>query len=276
MAHKSIAAVVIIAATVFGLWCVHWDSAPLNTRVIIAGSSCMGRMLDALAEGYNTNKGGWVQAQLGGTELGLLGLEQGVCDIASCSRTLTEEEKLRFDYRAVALDAIAVAVHPTNDITEISAAELHDIYAGIITDWAQLGQRTGPIVVVGREAASGTRSAFESAIGLNAPATHSQEHSETGMLRTAIATAPGAIGYLSFDYIDDTVRQVPVNGVTPNEATIRLGRYPITREFLLCTRKGETRTQVLAFLAYAESDEGRNIIRSLNMLPAQAKGKASP
>lgn len=240
-----------------------------NTRVLIAGSTCMGKMLDALCEDYNKTHDGWVQPQLGGTELGLLALRRGVSDIASCSRALTPKESAEIDSRLVALDAISVAVHPSNPIDNISLQTLKDIYTGEITDWAQLGGKKVPIVVIGREAGSGTRSAFEAAVGLTMPALHSQEHSETGMLRTAVATAPGAIGYLSFDYVDDSVKQLSVNGVIPCEESVRSGGYPISRGFWLCTLIGERREAVLNFLDYTTDEAGRQVIVSLGMLPAK-------
>ncbi len=250
---------------------ISWSKGgqPTQARVVIAGSTCMGRMLGALSEAYNRTQNGWVQPQLGGTELGLQALRQGVCDIASCSRALTGQEAVGIDSRLVALDAIAVAVHPSNPVTGLSIRTLRNIYAGIITDWSQLGGPEMPIVVVGREAGSGTRNAFESAIGLILPAAHSQEHSETGMLRTAVSAAPGAIGYLSFDYIDASVRQLSVEGVFPGEETVRTGQYPISRGFWLCTRVGERRGEVTGFLDYATGAAGRQVIRSLGMLPPE-------
>lgn len=242
---------------------------PIRERVVIAGSTCMGHMLGALSEDYNRTRNGWVQPQLGGTELGLQALRQGVCDIASCSRALTPQEALDLDSRLVALDAIAVAVHPSNPVAGLSSAELRAIYAGRITDWSQLGGVPMPIVVVGREAGSGTRTAFEAAIGLDLPARHSQEHSETGMLRLAVSAAPGAIGYLSFDYIDASVRQLSIDGVSPREETVRLGQYPIARGFWLCTRARERRAEVQSFLDYATGAAGRRVIASLGMLPAE-------
>lgn len=248
---------------------------PTGARVVIAGSTCMGRMLGALSEDYNRTQNGWVQPQLGGTELGLQALRQGVCDIASCSRALNPQEAAGIDSRLVALDAIAVAVHPTNPITDLSIPALRDIYAGRITDWAQLGGPPMPIVVIGREAGSGTRGAFEAAIGLKTPALHSQEHSETGMLRIAVSAAPGAIGYLSFDYIDGSVKQLSVDGVSPCEETVRTGQYPIARGFWLCTRVEEHRAEVQNFLDYATGEAGRRTIESLGMLPAESeKAKA--
>ncbi|WMJ83926.1 phosphate ABC transporter substrate-binding protein [Oscillospiraceae bacterium LTW-04] len=270
MKRKRRALAVVFLSVAAVLACFWWPkSERQSTRVIIAGSTCMGKMLDALCEDYNETHNGWVQPQLGGTELGLLALRRGVCDIASCSRALTPKEAAGIDSRLVALDAIAVAVHPSNPIANISLQTLKDIYSGKVTDWAQLDGVRGPIVVIGREAGSGTRSAFEAAIGLTEPAVHSQEHSETGMLRIALATAPGAIGYLSFDYVDESIKQISVNGVMPCEESVRLGTYPISRGFWLCTLAGESRGQVLEFLDYTTGETGRRVIESLGMLPAE-------
>lgn len=261
----------VILSVVAVVLAICWPKGGQQTRsrVIIAGSTCMGKMLGTLSENYNKSCNGWVQPQLGGTELGLQALRQGVCDIASCSRALTPQESVGINSRLVALDAIAVAVNSANPINDISMKVLHDIYAGKITDWSQAGGCKMPIVVIGREAGSGTRSAFEATIGLNAPAVHSQEHSETGMLRTAVATAPGAIGYLSLDYMDASVKQLSVDGVIPCEETVRSGTYPISRGFWLCTLNGENRSEVLDFLNYTTGTAGRRVISALGMLPAK-------
>ena len=137
--------------------------------VLVAGSSCMGRMMAALAEGYAERYGKAVEVQLGGTELGLLALREGGCDLASCSRD--PEGYGGIDAFAVAVDAIAVVVHPSNPVASVSLSELRGIYAGEITDWKELGASPAPIVVIGREAGSGTRLAFEQAIGLTTSAT---------------------------------------------------------------------------------------------------------
>ena len=277
MKHKRrvLAVVCLFLAVLFAFWRLPIDQQQ-NTRVLIAGSTCMGKMLDALCEEYNKTYNGWVQPQLGGTELGLLALRRGVCDIASCSRKLTPAETAGIDSHLVALDAIAVAVHPSNPIENITLRTLKDIYSGEITDWAQLGGEKAHIVVIGREAGSGTRSAFESAIGLTKPAIHCQEHSETGMLRTAVATAPGAIGYLSFDYVDNSVKQLSVDGITPCEKSVRSGDYPISRGFWICTLTGEHRGAVLDFINYTTSEAGRRVIVSLGMLPAKPVGEVKP
>lgn len=240
--------------------------------VLVAGSSCMGRMMAALAEGYAERYGKAVEVQLGGTELGLLALGEGGCDLASCSRD--PEGYGGIDAFAVAVDAIAVVVHPSNPVASVSLSELRGIYAGEITDWEELGASPAPIVVVGREAGSGTRLAFEQAIGLKTSARHAQEQNETGLLRTAVSLCPGAIGYLSFDYAGEgtEVRSVPVEGMLPSEGTVRSRRYPLTRRLFLCARRGETRSETLDFLSFCRGGEGQALIRSLGIIGIDGEG----
>ena len=239
-------------------------------QVVVAGSSCMGRMMTALAEGYSHIQGGQVEVQLGGTELGLLSLQEGGCDLASCSREPKWSD--RVEAYPLATDAIAVVVHPSNPVSGVSLAALRDIYTGRITNWSELGGLALPIVVVGREAGSGTRTAFEEGIGLQeGTVRHAQEHNETGILRTAVSLCPGAIGYLSFDYAGEGtgVKMLPVEGVLPGEETVSRGQYPLTRRFYLCCRPGETAEPVKQFLAFCRGEEGARIIRSLGII---AKG----
>ena len=174
----------------------------------------------------------------------------------------------------MAVDAIAVVVHPSNPVVSVSLSELRGIYAGEITDWEELGASPAPIVVVGREAGSGTRLAFEQAIGLKTSARHAQEQNETGLLRTAVSLCPGAIGYLSFDYAGEgtEVRSVPVEGTLPSEGTVRSRRYPLTCRLFLCARRGETRSETLDFLSFCRGGEGQALIRSLGIIGIDGEG----
>lgn len=237
--------------------------------VVVAGSSCMGRMMAALAEGYAGTAGGQVEVQLGGTELGLLSLREGGCDLASCSREPRPSDGV--EAYPLAVDAIAVVVHPSNPVPGLTLEALRAIYAGRITDWSELGGPALPIVVIGREAGSGTRTAFERGIGLEGAARHAQEHNETGILRTAVSLCPGAIGYLSFDYAGEGsgVRMLPVEGVLPGEETVSRGLYPLTRRFYLCCRPGEEAEPARRFIAFCRGETGMRIIRSLGII---AKG----
>lgn len=258
------------AAAVLALAVSLFPSPAPRNRIVAAGSSCMGRVMAALAESYASR--GEVEIQLGGTELGLQSLRSGVADLASCSRRLTEAETAEFLSVCIAWDAVAVAVHPNNPVRALSVGQLCAIYSGQIDNWRQLGGKDRPIVVIGREAGSGTRAAFEEGIGLKSGARHGQELCETGMVRTAVAQNDGAVGYLSSDYIDGSVRAVAVDGVTASPENVGSGHYPLTRPFLLCTRKNDTARRTEEFVQFASGQQGEEIIRALGMTAFEGGG----
>lgn len=246
------------------------QAAAASPRVIVAGSSCMGRVSTALSEGY-AGRGGTVEVQLGGTQLGLQSLRGGVADIASCSRALTGDEADLLGF-AIAVDAIAVVVHENNPIKGLSAAQLRDIYEGRIDNWGALGGPDLTIVPIGRESGSGTRTAFETGIGLRGSPRHGQELCETGMVRTAVAQTPGSIGYLSVEYVSRGVRAVAVDGQLPSAEAIGRGRYPLARPLLFCVRQSGASAATRDFLEYATGSEGRQIITRLGMIPPPDHG----
>lgn len=223
--------------------------------LLIVGSSCMGRAMRILAEGSPWE----VEVQLGGTQLGLTALKEGRADLAACSRALGEEDE-GIEAFLLASDAIGVAVHPSNSIQKLSHEQLRAVYEGVITDWSELGGDSGPIAAIGRESGSGTRSAFESALSIKTPV-YSQELGETGIVRTAVAGCPGAIGYLSAAYADGSVRLLAVDEILPTEEAVRNGSYPLTRPFLLCRRAGDSDEKLCRFLSYAEKD-GAALLKS--------------
>lgn len=235
-------------------------------RLVIAGSTGMGKMMTELTEEYSSESGISAQAQLGGTQLGLIALKSGSCDVASVSRPLTDDEKVWAKEYPIATDVISVIVNPQNEVNGITMSQLRGIYSGSITNWEQLGGEKIPIVVIGREAGSGTRTAFEEAVKIES-ADHDQEHSETGMLRTAVAMTRGAVGYISFDFVNDDVKMLAIDGVSPCRKSVIFGEYPITRSFSLCIRQGESRTEVFGFVNWCIGDKGQMIIERLGMMP---------
>lgn len=192
------------------------------------------------------------EVQLGGTQLGLLALEEGRADLAACSRFLTDEER-SVSPTLLALDAIAVAVHPDNPVRSLTSSQLRLVFEGKITDWRELGGAPGRITVIGREPGSGTRTAFETALDIRSPV-YGKELGETGIVRTAVSVSESAIGYFSADYLDDSVCPVAVDGVLPTGDTVLAGEYPLVRPFYLCTRAGEASDRVCRFLDYAKNE----------------------
>lgn len=224
--------------------------------ILIAGSSCMGELARALCESY----GGNTEVQLGGTALGLSALTNGRTDIAACSRELLEDDVGVTGFK-VAVDAVAVAVNPSNPIVEISKKQLVEIYTGQITNWSQLGGEDSPIVIIGREAGSGTRSAFESSLNIE-NADHSQELPESGMIRTAVAALENSIGYFSLADADESVKLLAVDGIKPTTKTTLSGEYPITRPFIFVIRDDENRKEIMNFIDYVLK-EGQKTVKAL-------------
>lgn len=232
----------------------------------VAGSSCMGKLMERLSKGYKTCGGEKISVQLGGTQTGLLALQDGVCDIASCSRELKSREKEQLFVFPVAMDAIAVIVHPGTGISGLSLEQLKAVYGKNVLNWRELGGADLPIVTLGRESASGTREIFESAIGLTG-VKYDQEHCETGILRESVANTRGAVGYIAFDYVNNSVNVAAVNGVLPDISSVSSGSYPITRVFYLCTRKGDSDERIKRFFSFIESDDGREVIEKTGIVP---------
>lgn len=264
----------LIALILFLLAAISFAKFDQN-RLIIAGSSCMGRLMTEMTRRYSAESGDLAQAQLGGTQLGLIALSQGACDIASVSRPLNTAEKEWARPIPIAIDAIAVIVHPKNEINAISMAQLRGIYSGELDNWAQLGGSDMPIVVIGRESGSGTRTAFEQAIGISL-AHHDQEHSETGILKTAVSMTEGAVGYISFEFVSDAVKPLSLDGVFPCEQTVLSGEYPITREFSLCVKKGPQSENIASFLRYATGEKGKSVVKNLGMIPYYGEKNNEP
>jgi phosphate transport system substrate-binding protein len=187
----------------------------------------------------------------------LTALLEGRADLAACSRALTDED-VGIEATLLATDAIAVAVHPSNPVEQLTSAQLRLIFEGQITSWAAVGGADETIAPIGREAASGTRVSFESALGITSPA-YGQELGETGIVRTAIASCSGAVGYLSASYADDSVKIIAVDGALPENDAVQSGAYPLSRPFLLCRRADDTCREVIDFLTYATGDAAQRL-----------------
>jgi len=230
----------------------------------IVGSSCMGEALRALARSSPQE----AEVQLGGTQLGLAALKEGRADLAACSRALTPADG-DLEAAVLALDAIAVVVHPDNPLKSIEPEVLRAVYEGEITDWSTLGSAAGAIVVVGRESASGTRMAFEAALGIVSPH-HGQELGEDGIVRTAVAACPRAIGYLSAAKADASVRMLSIGGVSVTAESVKSGAYPLVRPFLLVSRPGAVSPAARRFLAYAAGAQGREILSDCGLFLPEA------
>lgn len=245
-------------------------SSQLSGTVTLAGSTSMEKLANALSEGFMTaNPGVTVQAEFNGSSAGVEQMLAGTVEIGNASRNLKDSELSEGAVEnIVAIDGIAVIVDTTNTVNDITTEALVKIYTGEINNWSELGGNNQPIVVIGREAGSGTRGAFEELLEIEDMCAYAQELDSTGTVMANVAATPGAIGYVSLDVLDDSVIAVSIDGVAASEENIVAGEYSLSRPFVMAT-KGEIRQQgelVQAFFAYIESEEGQAIIKQVGLI----------
>ncbi len=235
-------------------------AAELSGKVQMSGSTSMETIANALAEGFmQSNSGVTVDVQLGGSSVGVKDVQEGRSDIGNVSRELKDEETGLVP-NVVAIDGIAVIVHPENAVTDISKDDLVKVYTGEIKNWSELGGQDQPIVVIGREASSGTRGAFEELLKIEDQCQYAQELNETGAVKTAVSTTPAAIGYVSLEALDDTVIALNLDGAPATEEAIKAGEYALSRPFIMATAEGELRPEVQAFLDYVMGSDGQAVV----------------
>lgn len=245
-------------------------NSALNGTVTLNGSTSMEKLSLALREGFMMqNPGVTVSVEFTGSGTGIQAAIDGMTDIGNSSRALKEEElNSGLVENIVAIDGIAIIVNKGVASTDITSEQLAKIYTGEITNWSEVGGQNEPIVVVGREAASGTRGAFEELLEIEDKCNYAQEIDSTGGVLSTVANTPGAIGYVSLDVIDDTVSIMAIDGVVASEENIVAGSYMLSRPFVMAT-KGEISEQnelVQAFFAYIESEEGQAIIKQVGLI----------
>lgn len=245
-------------------------NADLSGSIAMAGSTSMEKLANAVAEAFMEKYPSVsVTAEFTGSSAGIESLEGGSVDIGNSSRSLKDEEKAAGCVEnIVAIDGIAVVLDPANTVTDLTQDQLVQIYKGEVTNWKDLGGSDEPIVVVGREAGSGTRGAFEELLGLEDACQYANELDSTGAVIAKVASTPGAIGYASLDAVDDTIIAAKLNGVEPTEENIKAGSYILSRPFVMATM-GEVSAQsepVQALFDYLKSDEGKQLIQSVGLI----------
>ncbi len=242
----------------------------LSGTITMAGSTSMEKLANALAETYMAEHTGvTVTAEFTGSSAGIEALTAGTVDIANASRALADEEKAAgLVENVVALDGIAVVVDPANTVGDISKADLAKIYTGEIKNWSELGGEDQPIVVIGRESGSGTRDAFEELVEVEEKCVYSNELDSTGAVVAKVAATKGAIGYVSLDVVDDTVKAVKLEGVEVSAETIKAGEYFLSRPFVMATMGeiSEQSAQVQNMFEYLSSEEGKSLIESVGLI----------
>lgn len=242
----------------------------LSGSISMVGSTSMEKFANAISESFMQKYPKvTVTAEFVGSGAGVEAANNGTADIGNASRNLTDEEKANgVVENIVAIDGIAVVVDPANTVEDLTKDQLAGIYKGEITNWNEVGGEDAPIVVVGRESGSGTRSAFEELLEIQDACKYSNELDSTGAVMAKIASTPGAIGYVSLDVLDDTVKALKLEGSEPTEENIKAGSYFLSRPFVMAT-KGEISEQndlVQALFDYIQSPEGTEIIKSVGLI----------
>ena len=248
------------------------DSSTSETGTVSTdGSTSMEKVIGALGESFMANNAGVTFTyNPTGSGSGITAVSEGRCDIGLSSRALKVEEKANGLVETVlAYDGIAVIVNNDNPVTDISLEDLAKVYTGEITNWKDLGGNDAEIVLIGREAGSGTRDGFESITGTADKCEYRQELTSTGDVITTVSQNPDAIGYASLASVKDSVKALSVNGVTASEDTIKDGTYAIQRPFVLVTKEGvELSTTAQKFFDYVTSSDANEIITAAGCVAA--------
>lgn len=242
----------------------------LSGSVSMSGSTSMEKLANAVAESFMVKYPNvTVTAEFTGSSAGVESVLAGSCDIGNSSRALTEDEKAEGAVEnIVAIDGIAVVVDPANTVTNLTKDQLISIYTGETTNWSEVGGADQAIVVVGREAGSGTRGAFEELLEIEDACAYANELDSTGAVMAKVASTPGAIGYVSLDVLDDTVIAVQLDGVDATEENIKAGSYSLSRPFVMATKGeiSEQKPEVQELFNYLASEEGQELIKSVGLI----------
>lgn len=235
------------------------------------GSTSMSKVIGALSETFQKDTGIEVTYNATGSGTGIEAVEAGRCDIGLSSRNLKDEEKAKgLEETVLALDGIAIIVNPQNSITDLSVEKVSKIFTGEIVNWKELGGEDAEIVIIGREAGSGTRDGFESITGTKEKCKYRQELTSTGDVITTVAGNPNAIGYASLASVKETVKAVSIDGVKPSEKTIKDGSYVVQRPFVLVTKKDAKLSEsAKLFFDYVTSKDANEIISNAGAVPVK-------
>ena len=234
------------------------------------GSTSMEKVIGALGEAFQNDTGISFTYNPTGSGSGIKAVQEGRCDIGLSSRDLKAEEKeAGLSGTVLAYDGIAIIVHPENPVSDLSLETIAKIYTGEITNWSEVGGNDVEIVLIGREAGSGTRDGFESITDTEDACLYRQELTSTGDVITTVSQNPGAIGYASVASVKETVKALTVDGVAPTEETIKDGSYVVQRPFVLVTKTDTPLSDAaFKFFTYITSADANEIISAAGVVPA--------
>lgn len=245
-------------------------TADLSGSISMVGSTSMEKLANALSEAFmEAYPDVTVTAEFVGSGAGIEAVTNGTADIGNSSRSLKDEEKAAgVVENVVAIDGIAVCVDPANEVADLTKEQLTNIYNGTVTNWKEVGGADEPIIVIGREAGSGTRGAFEELVDLVDGCKYANELDSTGAVIAKVASTPGAIGYASLDALDDSVKALSLEGVEATAENIKAGNYFLSRPFVMAT-KGEISEQndlVQAWFDFVLGDEGQQVASEVGLI----------
>lgn len=245
-------------------------ASDISGTITMAGSTSMEKLANAVAESFMIKYPNvTVTAEFTGSSAGIESVLSGNVNIGNASRALKDSEKESGAVEnIVAIDGIAVISDSANEVADLTKEQLISIYTGQTTNWSELGGADSAIVVVGREAGSGTRGAFEELLGIEEQCAYANELDSTGAVMAKVASTPGAIGYVSLDVIDETVKAFSLEGVEATAENIKAGNYFLSRPFVMAT-KGEITQQdaaVQELFSYLASEEGKEVIKAVGLI----------
>ena len=245
------------------------SAAALSGSVATGGSTSMKNVIAALTEGFaEVEPGVTVSYDPTGSGAGITGATDKTLDIGLSSRALKDDEKADVEGTTIALDGIAIIVNNASKVEDLTVDQLKQMFTGEITNWSEVGGDDGEIVLIGREAGSGTRDGFESIVDVKDSCKYAQELTATGAVISAVEANPLAIGYASLSAVGDTVKMVTVGGVECSEETVKDGSYEVQRPFVFVTNKSVTLSeQAQAFFDFATSADAADLIRTAGAVP---------
>lgn len=243
----------------------------LGGSVSTDGSTSMEKLMGIYQEVYTELSGTTINYNPTGSGAGITAVTEGRCDIGLASRNLKDEEKeAGLTGNVIAIDGIAIIVNPESKVADLSVEQIKQLYTGEITDWSEVGGDAGEVVVIGREAGSGTRDGFEEVVDAKDACTYNQELTSTGAVIAAVASNPNAIGYASLSAVDETVKAVTVGGVECSEETIQSGDYAVQRNFVMVTNDNtELSAEAQAFVNWALSADADEYVREAGCVPVK-------
>lgn len=260
----------VILAGVLSLSLLAGCGGKTTGSVSTDGSTSMEKVIGALGEAFmQANNGVTFTYNPTGSGSGIQAVQEGRCDIGLSSRDLKDEEKASgLTSTVLAYDGIAIIVNPENPVSDLSLETVSKIYTGEITNWSEVGGQDAQIVLIGREAGSGTRDGFESITGTKDACQYRQELTSTGDVITTVAQNAGAIGYASLASVKDSVKALTINGIAPSEATILDGSYVVQRPFVLVTKRDAKLSDgAQKFFDFITSSAASQIISEAGVVP---------